>query len=128
MKAIREIQRIRLGGEEAVVVPLALWRHILERLEDLEDLEAFDRALARNSLRDGRHNYVDHAELCRMIGRNPLKYLRRVAGLTQAELARRAGVSQSLIARSESGKRRLSGPVLRRVARALDVRPEELEY
>lgn len=33
-----------------------------------------------------------------------LRMLRRKAGLTQAEVARRAGVSQSLIARIESGK------------------------
>ena len=49
-----------------------------------------------------------------------LRRLRRAAGLSQAELARRAGVSQSLIARIESGSVNPRLSTLRRILSALE--------
>ncbi len=49
-----------------------------------------------------------------------LRRLRRSAGLSQAELAKRAGVSQSLIARIESGSVNPTLATLRRILRALE--------
>lgn len=45
------------------------------------------------------------------------------AGLTQTELARRAGLRQPSLAQMESGKRNVSGEMLERVLRAADYRP-----
>jgi predicted nucleotidyltransferase/DNA-binding XRE family transcriptional regulator len=47
-----------------------------------------------------------------------LRQARRGAGLTQAELAARAGVTQSVISAYESGRRQPSIPVLRRLVEA----------
>ena len=53
--------------------------------------------------------------------------LRERAGLTQAELATKAGTTQSTIWRLESGEsRRIDFDLLDRLARALGVRSEEL--
>lgn len=50
--------------------------------------------------------------------------LRKTAGLSQAELARRAGLSRSLICEIESGRRGLTASSRIRIAEVLDVQPE----
>jgi len=117
------VQEITVGGERAVVVPLETWRALVERLDDLEDELLFDAA--RSS---GERDLVEHDELCRRLGRSPLRYLRQLAGLTQAGLARRARLSQAFIARLESGAKRLSPASRKRVARALGVSEEKLVW
>ncbi|RLE70234.1 MAG: transcriptional regulator, partial [Thermoprotei archaeon] len=54
-----------------------------------------------------------------------LRELRKAAGLSQAELARRAGVSQSLIARIESGDVNPRVSTLQRILKALEEYVEE---
>jgi transcriptional regulator with XRE-family HTH domain len=56
-----------------------------------------------------------------------LKKLRKVAGLSQAELARRSGVDITIISRLESDPDRLASyENVVRLARALNLEPEEL--
>jgi transcriptional regulator with XRE-family HTH domain len=57
-----------------------------------------------------------------------LKKYRRIAGMTQEQLARKSGVDATLISRLERGqRRRLSYDNMVRLARALNLEPEELE-
>ena len=51
---------------------------------------------------------------------------RKAAGLTQAELAGRLHCHQSMIARIESGQRRIDVAELVILARALDIDPAEI--
>lgn len=56
-----------------------------------------------------------------------LKKYRKIAGLSQNALARKSGVDVSLICRLEKGRRkRLSYDNVVRLARALNLEPEEL--
>jgi transcriptional regulator with XRE-family HTH domain len=56
-----------------------------------------------------------------------LRYERRAAGLTQAELAERSGVAQSTIAQIEGGARPNPHPgTLKKLAEALSVETREL--
>ena len=64
---------------------------------------------------------TSHAALCETIKRQ-----RRAMGLTQAELARKLGKSQSFIAKVELGERRLDVHEFVAYARALDLDPLEL--
>lgn len=57
---------------------------------------------------------------------NVIAELRLERDLTQKELAAKVGVSQSYLARWESGKVMPRPRALRKVARALDIEPEEL--
>lgn len=57
---------------------------------------------------------------------NNFKLARLRAGYTQQELARRLGVSESLIAKWETGRCRPSGERLEELARVLNANPEEL--
>ena len=52
-----------------------------------------------------------------------IRAARADAGLTQLELARRAGLRQSSLAQMESGTRAVSARMLERVLRAADYRP-----
>jgi transcriptional regulator with XRE-family HTH domain len=55
-----------------------------------------------------------------------LATLRRAAGLSLEELAERANTNKQTLYSVESGKARLSLPWMRRLARALQVKPDEL--
>lgn len=55
-----------------------------------------------------------------------LRELRLRAALTQTELAERAGVARTTIVRLEAGDPNVLPPTLRKIARALHVRPRDL--
>jgi putative transcriptional regulator len=56
-----------------------------------------------------------------------LKTARKIAGLSQADLAARAGVKQETISQLENGRiQRVSYETVGRIARALNVSVEEL--
>ena len=57
-----------------------------------------------------------------------LKKYRRIAGLTQKQLAEKAGVDPTLISRLERGERtKTRWRTIARLARALNLEPHELE-
>lgn len=71
-----------------------------------------------------------HGAIFECMGRfqsdNPGELIREARldlGITQTELARRAGLSQSSLAQMESGKRNVSPEMLERVLKAADYRP-----
>jgi len=56
-----------------------------------------------------------------------LKVARQIAGFSQEELAKRAGVSPTMISRLEGGsRRRPSYEAIVRIARALNLAPDQL--
>ena len=117
----REVQEIVIGKERAVIVPEQTWRRLLERLEEKEDLRLYDEAKGGPD-----ESTVAHDELLRRVGRSPLRYLRGRAGLTQAALAKKAGISQSFVAKVEASEKKLSDTSRRKLARALGVASAKL--
>jgi len=67
-----------------------------------EDLRLYDKVKARPE-----GSVIEHDELCRQLGRSPFA-TSRTSRLTQAELARRAGLTQSFIAKVEASEKKLS--------------------
>jgi len=118
-----QIQEIQIGEEQAVIVPLKTWKQMLEQLEDLEDIKLYDRIKASRDQKT-----IPYDEVCRQLGLCPLRYLRNLAGLTQTRLARRTGLSQSYLAKVEANERRLSDPARKKIARALQISPDKLNY
>lgn len=55
-----------------------------------------------------------------------LKDVRKQAGLTQAQLAKRIGVSTILISMVESGQKQASKSLIVKLARAMDVHPSSI--
>ena len=109
------------SGEQLVLVS----REDFERLEDLFDADLLLRtteAIAR------AQQEVLSAEEVReaLAAATPLAFWRRKRGLTQKKLSAEVGASQSYIADLEAGRRKGDPALIKRLAKALKVRMEDL--
>ena len=108
------------GRPEFAVIPYEDYRHFLELLED----EADARVVAEfhEAYTAGREFLVPdeivHRELA---GESSIKLWREHRGLTQQELATRAGISKPYLSQIETGKRQGTVETLSAIARSLDV-------
>jgi DNA-binding XRE family transcriptional regulator len=100
----------------------------LRRLSREEDEDVADALKALAEIREGAGTMP--AEVIDLIldeGLAPLAAWRRYRGLSQAELARRAGLSQAWISRIERGGGYGSRDTRRKLAAALDAPPWAIE-
>lgn len=108
-------QIIEQDGKPAfVVLPIEEWERILDRIEDLED-----EAAIRNFHEQGERTYPSDVVYAILDGANPVKVYREWRGLTQAELAKAAGIAKLYLSQIETGRRSGSAKVLRRWPRRL---------
>ena len=91
-------------------------------LIDARDAEAAQRAVAAGTLQTLSGDDVD----AYLAAATPLAFWRRHRGLTQADMARLAGVSQPYLAQLENGQREGSVSVYRKLARQLKLSVDEL--
>jgi len=108
------------GKPEFAVIPYVDYQHFLELLED----EADARAVAEfhEAYTAGREFLVPEEIVRRELkGESAVKPWRARRGLTQQELARRAGISKPYLSQIETGKRQGTVETLNAIARALDV-------
>ena len=116
----------RDGKPEYAVVPYEDYRRMLELAENAEDIRAGDEA--RRALAAGDDELVP-AEVVERLLRgdvHPVRVWREHRGMTQAALARAAGISKSYLSLIESGRKRGSLQVLERLARALRLDLDDL--
>jgi DNA-binding XRE family transcriptional regulator len=113
------------GKPEYAVIPYADYLRLLEAFEDKADAAVV--AEFHEAYRAGREFLVP-AEILRreLAGESPIKLWRDHRGLTQQELADRAGISKPYLSQIESGKRQGTVETLVAIARALDVPLEVL--
>jgi transcriptional regulator with XRE-family HTH domain len=57
-----------------------------------------------------------------------IRELRKSNYLTQEELAAKAGIARRTLSRVETGAECPSGPTIRKIAKAVRVRPQEIEF
>lgn len=108
------------GRPESAVIPYADYQHFLELLEDEADARTvaeFHEAYA------GGREFMIPDEIVRreIAGESPVKLWREHLGLTQQELATRAGISKPYLSQIETGKRHGTVETLSAIARSLDV-------
>jgi len=113
------------GKPEYAVIPYADYLRLLEAVEDKADAAVV--AEFQEAYRAGREFLVP-AEILRreLAGESPIRLWRARRGLTQQELADRAGISKPYLSQIESGKRQGTVETLAAIARALDVPLEVL--
>lgn len=113
------------GHPEFAVIPYADYQHFLELLEDEADARVvaeFHEAYAA-----GREFQVPEEIMRRELsGESPIKLWREHRGLTQQELADRAGISKPYLSQIETGKRQGTMETISSLARSLEVPLEAL--
>jgi DNA-binding XRE family transcriptional regulator len=98
----------------------------LPRAEYQDLIDARDHAVAMRKIAAGAHVLAE-AELDAFLAApSPLAFWRNRAGLTQAALAQQAGITQPFLAQIESGAREGTVTTLKRIAKALSLRIEDL--
>ena len=108
------------GHPEFAVIPYADYQHFLELLED----EADARVIAEfhEAYTAGKEFMVPDEILRReLAGESPIKLWRERRGLTQQELAEKAGISKPYLSQIETGKRQGTVETLSALARSLDI-------
>jgi ribosome-binding protein aMBF1 (putative translation factor) len=109
------------AGETLVVLPLADF----EALRDAADAAAHQRAMA--ALANGDEELLTAEETTALVeAAAPLAFWRRHRGLTQKDLATKAGISQSYVAALEAGDRKGDPALLKKLAEILKLRMEDL--
>ncbi len=113
------------GGEEMVVLPRQDYERLLDAQEMLEDIAAYD--LAKSRLASGQDEMIPADMVNRLIdGENPVRVWRKHRGLSLAELAERAKLSESYLSQIETGQRKGQVEKLQSLAAALNVLVDDL--
>ena len=100
---------------------------VLTRAEYEDLVDARDHAIAMREVATGTMEKLPDAEVdAYLAAPTPLRFWRVHRGLTQADLAVAAGMSQHLLANVETGSGELAVGTLARLARALRLRMEDL--
>jgi DNA-binding XRE family transcriptional regulator len=112
---------IERGGRRFVLVPEKTYARMVEDLDMLADIKAYDRVKGKPQ------EFVPAALVDRLIaGENRLKVWREHRGLTQAALAKKAGISEPYLSQLEHGSRAPSLAVLKALAEALALDLDDL--
>lgn len=108
------------GKPEFAVISYEDYRHYLELLEDEADAQVV--AEFAESYRSGREFVIPEDILRReLAGESTVKLWREERGLTQQELAERAGISKPYLSQIETGKRQGTLETMAAIAKALAV-------
>lgn len=112
------------GKPEWAVIPYEEYQRLLEEAEMLQDIQAYDEA--KLSVAEGEELVPSEVTYAILDGENPVRVWREYRGLTQQQVAEKAGISKPYLSQLETGQRKGTTEVLSAVARALDVSLEDL--
>lgn len=108
------------GKPEYAVIPYNDYLVLVENAEMLADIRDYDSA--RKALSSGEEELIPSEVMDRLLdGDNPVRVWREFRSLSAAELAHACGVTAAAISQIESGKRRPSVALLKKIARTLKV-------
>ena len=117
--------------EDSVTITRSDWEHLLDRLEDAEDLAAV-RAMRADETSVGgyqaaKRNYFTIDEAKRLLaGERAVRVWRQKRGLTQRALAAASGIPPGYLSEIETGKKPGSIAAYRALSKALEVSIEDL--
>jgi DNA-binding XRE family transcriptional regulator len=115
------IKYIERAGRRYALIPAPTYSRMLEQLEELDDIRAYDRAKAR------RQEFVPAEMVDRVLaGESPIRVWREHRSMSQAGLAEACGVSKPYLSQLEGAKRAPSIAVAKKLAAALAVDVDDL--
>ncbi|MCU7906475.1 MAG: helix-turn-helix domain-containing protein [Candidatus Thiodiazotropha sp. (ex Epidulcina cf. delphinae)] len=116
----------RDGKPEYAVVPIDIYKKLLQLAEDMEDTRSYDEAMTE--LMRGDEGLIPAETANRLLSgdEHPLKVWREFRGLTQQALADQAETTKAYISQIESGKKTGSVQMLLHLATALNVDMDDL--
>ena len=110
---------------EMVTISREEYDRLRAAAEDLADLQTYDRAKA--ALAAGEDALIPADYVNRLLnGENALRVYRDLRGMTQAALAKKAGVNRVSVAEIETGRKRGSVATLRALADAIGASIDDL--
>lgn len=107
------------GAPEYAVLPYDTYLRLIEDAEMLADIQDYDGAI--QAIADGKELIPAEVVYALLDGGQPIRVWREYRGLSQAEVAAKAGISGSYLSQLESGKRDGTTEVLSAIAAVLDV-------
>jgi DNA-binding XRE family transcriptional regulator len=110
------------GGEEMVVIPKADYDELLRRADEAAE-DAADAAIydARKAEFQSQEPFPAEVSMAILRGDSRLRALRKWRGLTQSDIAEKAGLTQGFLSDLEARRRTASSDTVGRLASALDV-------
>lgn len=107
--------------DDTITISRAEYDRLLEAADDLANIQAYDRAMARNEAS------IPAEYVKRLIdGESPLRVYRDMRGLTQMALAEMASVNRVQITDIEAGRQTGSVSTLKKLAGALGLTVDDL--
>lgn len=114
-----------MEGADLAILPADDYKAMAQRLEDIGD--EIDAAEAMAAIEAGEETLPDEMVKRMSIGReNPLRVWREYRGMTQPELAEKAGVSQGHISELEKTGKAPTLDMARRIADAMNCDIDDL--
>jgi DNA-binding XRE family transcriptional regulator len=112
------------GKPEWAVIPYEEYQRLLEEAEMLQDIRAYDEA--KSLVAGGEELIPSEVTYAILDGENPVRVWREYRGLTQQQVAEKAGISKPYLSQLETGQRKGTMEVLSAIARVLDLSLEDL--
>lgn len=108
-------------GKRYVLIPENAFRRIQDDLAELDDIRAYDRAVARPQ------EFIPAQFANRIFdGESPIRVYREYRGMTQEALAAAAKISKPFLSQLENGARAPSIATARKLAKSLNVDVDDL--
>lgn len=125
MNAQLDVQIIEKDGKpEWAIIPYEVYQRLLEEAEMLQDIRDYDEAKA--AIDHGVELIPGEVTYAILDGENPIRVWREYRGMTQQQVADKAGISKPYLSQLESGQRKGTTEVLMVIAKALNVSLDDL--
>jgi ribosome-binding protein aMBF1 (putative translation factor) len=118
------VQIVEIGGQQIAMLPVAEYERLVDLAEDKADALAASDAARR---RDAGEEYLPAVMVDRLLaGESPLRIWRKHRGMTLEALSTAVGIGKSFLSQIETGGRRGSPAVWRKLADALEVSSDDI--
>ena len=112
------------GNPEWAVIPYEDYQRLLEKAEMLQDIRDYDEA--KLSIAKGEELLPSEVTYAILDGENPIRVWRKHRGMTQQQVAAKAGISKPYLSQLESRQRKGTTEVLSAIAKVLNVSLDDL--